>query len=178
VWEQEGEIIMTMSLDAVPDILEPPADAKPSRMWTPRAVWSRRRILTAIGGTAVATGVATLDLIPWSKPRPAFAGAYQSWSDCHGYWSSTTTCVPTTAYYPSNNSNCSGSWHRNDGSSGTCYNYRYTHYATTCSGNNAWRWGGSSARGAHRKCSDGWYEYHDCGGGNINRFSICRTAIA
>lgn len=167
---------MTLSLDAVPDILEPPADAKPSRVWTPAPGWSRRRILTAIGGAAVAAGVAALDLIPWSKPREAFAGAYQEWSDCRGFWDSVTTCVPNNAYY--NSINCSGSWHRNDGSSGTCYVFRFTHYASTCDGNNAWRWGGSSARGDHRKCSDGWYEYHDCAGGNINRFSICRTAIA
>jgi hypothetical protein len=80
--------------------------------------------------------------------------------------------VPTSAYYSSNN--CSGSWHRNDGGSGTCYNFRYTHDPSSCSGRNAWRWTGRVAR---RKCSDGWYQYNDCGGGRISRFSICRTAI-
>lgn len=168
---------MTLNLDAVPDVVEPPADALPSRVWEPESGWSRRRIMAMIGGAAVATGVAALDLLPWSKPRAAFAAAYQEWGDCAGFWSNNTvTCVPTTAYYNANN--CSGSWHRNDGSSGTCYVFKYTHNGTSCAGRNAWRWGGSGARGNHRKCSDGWYEYHDCGGGNINRFSICRTAIA
>jgi hypothetical protein len=164
-----------MELANVPTIDEQPADAQPSRVWTPFEGWSRRRILAAAGGAVVASGVGVLNLIPWSRPRKAFAGAYASWGDCHGYWSNATvTCTPTTANY---SNNCSGVWHRNDGSSGTCYNYRYIHYADTCGGNNAWKWGGSGARGNHRMCSDGHYEYHDCGGGNINNFSICRTAI-
>jgi hypothetical protein len=167
---------MTLDLDQVPSADEMPANAQPSRVWVPFEGWSRRRILAAIGGAAVASGMGVLGLFPWAKPRAAFAGAYQSWGDCHGYWSNNTvTCVPTSAYY--NSQNCSGSWHRNDGGSGTCYNFRFIHYPDTCGGNNAWKWGGSGARGNHRKCSDGHYEYHDCGGGNFSSFSICRTAI-
>src|SRR5258706_10161981 len=166
-----------LDLSAVPDIDQAPADPKPSRVWTRFEGWSRRRILAAMGGVAVASGVAVLDLLPWSKPRKAFAGAYMAWNDCHGYWSNTTvTCVPTTAYY--NSVNCSGIWHRNDGGSGTCYNFRFIHYADTCAGNNAWKWGGSGARGNHRIGSDGHYEYHDSGGGYSKHISICRTAIA
>jgi hypothetical protein len=163
---------MTLSLDAVPGVLEPPVDAKPSQVWTAPPAWSRRRILAAVGGAAVAAGVAALDLLPWSKPRAAFAAAYTAWSTCHGFYNANTTCVPTNAYF--NSQNCSGSWHRNDGSSGTCYVINWTHLATTCDGHNAWRWTGG---GPNRKCSDGRYHYRDCGGGAIDRFSICRTAI-
>jgi len=161
---------MMLSLDAVPSTMEPPADPKPSRLWRPPAAWSRRRVLTAIGGAAVAAGVAALDLIPWSKPREAFAAAYTTWSTCHGYFTATQICYPANAYFNSNN--CSGTWHRNDGSSGTCYVFKFTHNPSSCDGHNAWKW-----TSPNRKCSDGWYEYHDCGGGNINRFSICRTAF-
>ncbi len=166
---------MMLDIGSVPTISEPPANARPSRVWTPFEGWSRRGILAAMGGVVVASGMGVLDLLPWSRPSKAFA--LTEWSGCDGYWSNNTvTCVPTTAYYGSDN--CSGSWHKDEGRSGTCYNYRYTPNPTSCGGKNAWRWGGSSARGNHRKCSDGHYEYHDCGGGNISNFSICRTAIA
>lgn len=167
---------MRLDIETIPKAGEAPPSAEPSAVWVSSDVLSRRKVLGAMGGVAIASGLSVLGLLPWSRPQKAFAAAYTSWPDCHGFWDSSTTCVPSNAYYSSNN--CSGIWHRNDGASGTCYNYRYTHNPTSCAGNNAWKWGGSGARGYHRMCSDGWYEYHDCGGGNISRFSICRTAIA
>lgn len=158
--------------DQVPSAVEAPTHAEPSLVATPPENWGRRRVLGALTGVAVASGLALLDLFPWSRPRSAEAAAYTAWSDCRGYFDSTTICVPSSAYYNSNN--CSGSWHRNDGSSGTCYTYRYTHDPSSCDGHNAWKWTGAVAR---RKCSDGWYQYYDCGGTAISRFSICRTAI-
>ena len=123
-------------------------------------------------GAAVATGLGVLDLLPWSRPRGAFAaGEYEQWGDCQGYFDSTTVCSPSTALY---SGNCSGDWHRNDGGSGTCYAFRYTHSGSACNNKNAWRWSG---RVGNRKCSDGWYQYQDCGGGNVNRKSICRTSF-
>lgn len=159
-------------LDRIPSAAQPPEWAEPSKVAPRRPGFSRRRLLGSVVGLTVTSGLGLLDLLPWSKPRTALAAAYTEWSDCRGFFNSTTICVPSNAYY--NSSNCSGSWHRNDGGSGTCYNFRYTHDPDSCAGRNAWRWTGRVAR---RKCSDGFYEYHDCGGGNISRFSICRTAI-
>ncbi|WP_433533179.1 hypothetical protein ACQPYA_14850 [Micromonospora sp. CA-263727] len=157
-------------VDLVPSAVEAPASPEPTRMIDKRSAMSRRRVLGIVSGAAVASGLGVLDLFPWSRPRGAFAAAYTEHSDCRGYFNSTSICVPSTALYTGN---CSGSWHRNDGSSGTCYNFRYTHDPSSCDGHNAWRW----TSGTRRKCSDGWYEYADCGGGRVSRFSICRTAI-
>ncbi|WP_214324471.1 hypothetical protein [Nonomuraea sediminis] len=162
-------------VDQIPSATQMPEQALPSGVGVEREGWSRRRVLGLATGAAVATGLGVLDLLPWSKPRIALAGAYAAWNDCHGFATASQVCVPASALYSSNN--CSGSWHRNDGGSGTCYNFRYIHYADTCAGNNAWKWYGGSTSPLRRKCSDGHYEYHDCGGGNVNRFSICRTAI-
>jgi hypothetical protein len=158
-------------LDQVPSTVEPPANPQPSRVAVSVTGLSRRAVITAITGAAVASGLAVLDLIPWSRPRGALAAAYTAWETCVGYYDPNTICVPSDAYYGSDN--CSGSWHRNDGGSGTCYSYRYDHYADTCNGHNAWKW----TSGTRRKCSDGWKQYYDCGGASVNRFSICRTAI-
>lgn len=157
----------------VPSSVEAPSTPEPSRVAGPAPAVGRRRVLATIAGTAVASGLGVLDLLPWSRPRGASAssGAYEQWGDCRTFFNSSTVCVPNTALY---SGNCSGTWHRNDGGSGTCYNFRYTHNPHSCSGKNAWRWVG---RTANRKCSDGWYEYADCGGGRVSRFSICRTAI-
>ncbi|TMR24425.1 hypothetical protein ETD86_04655 [Nonomuraea turkmeniaca] len=161
-------------LDQIPSAHEMPEQALPTLVGAKREGWSRRRILGLATGAAVATGLGVLDLLPWSKPRAAAAASYTAWSTCRGYVNASTVCTPSSALY---SGNCSGSWHRNDGGSGTCYNFRYTHYATTCDGHNAWRWTGGSTTSTRRKCSDGWYEYNDCGGGRVSRFSICRTAI-
>jgi hypothetical protein len=155
----------------VPSATEPPPSPQPSKMAISGSTMSRRKVLGAITGAAVASGLGVFDLFPWSRPSGAFAAAYEVHAGCVGYFNATTICVPATAYY--NSSNCSGSWHRNDGASGTCYNYRYTHDPSSCSGKNAWRW----TSGTRRKCSDGWYTYADCGGSRVSRFSICRTAI-
>ena len=104
---------------------------------------NRRTILGVVTGAAVASGLAVLDLFPWSKPKGAFADAYTTWGDCRGYFSASTICYPSSAYYTGN---CSGPWHRNDGGSGTCYNYRYTHDPSSCDGHNAWRWTSGTRR--------------------------------
>lgn len=167
---------MRLDIDTVPGAHEEPASAEQSAVWAPSEGWSRRKVLAAIGGVTVASGLSVLGLLPWSRPQRAYADAYVSWSTCHGYWDSSTTCVPSTAYYGSNV--CSGSWHKDYTDTGSCYYIDYYHNPSSCDGNNAWKWGGSSARGAHRKCSDGWYTYRSCQFPDIDRFSICRTAIA
>jgi hypothetical protein len=155
----------------VPSSAEPPPAPLLSTVATPRVRLSRRRVLAALAGAATAVGLAVLDLLPWSRPRAAFAGAYQEWGDCHGFYNAMTVCTPTTALY---SGNCSGSWHRNDNGSGTCYSWAYFHDADDCGGNNAWRWTQGST---WRKCSDGYYQYNSCGGGFSFQKSICRTAI-
>jgi len=166
------------SFEDLPSAVEAPPSPEPSRVAAPRPGLSRRHLLRAATGVGVAAGLGLLDLFPWSRPRLADAAAYQQWSDCHSYFSnSTTICVPTSAYYGSNN--CSGSWHKQDLSQSGCIYHRYSHNPTSCAGRNAWRWTGSSAHGPHRKCSDGWYWFRDCTGPtSISMFSICRTAIA
>lgn len=159
-------------LEQIPSAVVPPDEPLPTQVGDATGGFSRRRLLSTVVGITVVSGLGLLDLLPWSRPRSALAAAYEQWYDCRGYFNSSTICVPSSAYYRS--SNCSGSWHRNDGSSGTCYSFKYTHDPDSCAGRNAWRWTGRVAR---RKCSDGWYYYQDCGGGYINRFSICRTAI-
>lgn len=160
-------------LQHIPSATDEPEDAPPTAMLgRSETEFSRRRLLSTIAGIGIAAGLGLLDALPWSRPQGAFAAAYQEWSTCQGYYASSTTCVPTTALY---SNTCSGSWHRNDGSSGTCYNYRYYHHPTRCNGRNAWRW--KNSRGSDRKCSDGDYNYADCGGGRVSRMSICRTAI-
>jgi hypothetical protein len=158
----------------VPSVLEPPADAEPSEVWAPFGGWSRRSVLAAIGGAAVASGMGVLDLLPWSRPRAALA-ASTVWNDCTSqhYWTSSQVCYPASAYF---SNTCAGVWHRNDGASGSCYAYKYTLNPTSCDGRNAWKWQGS-ARLPHRMCSDGYYSYETCGAAPINRFSICRTAL-
>lgn len=158
-------------LALVPSTEIRPEKAEPSRFARGRGGISRRSVLRIAGGTAIATGLASLDLLPWSKPQAAFAN-FTEWSTCSGYFSNgTDVCVPTTALYTGN---CQGSWHSNLGASGSGYNYKYTPDYDRCSGKNAWRWTGS---GNHRKCSDGDYEYTAQGSSTIYRTSICRTAI-
>ena len=157
-------------LPLVPHANVAPPDAQPSRVVRRQSALSRRGLLAAVTGGAVAAGLGALDLLPWSKPKGAFAAAYQEWGDCHGYFNSSTICVPSSALY---SNTCNGSWHRNDGSSGTGYVYRYYHHPTRCSDRNAWRW----TSGTRRKCSDGDYFYQAQGSSGSTRMSICRTAI-
>lgn len=161
-------------LDQIPSAVDMPEQALPTQVGVKREGWSRRSVLGLATGAAVATGLGVLDLLPWSKPRIAASASYTAWETCKGYATASTVCMPSSALY---SGNCSGSWHRNDGASGTCYNLRYTHETDSCAGHNAWKWYGGSTSSLRRKCSDGWYEYNDCGGGHVYRFSICRTAI-
>lgn len=157
-------------LDQIPSVMDVPESPVPSRFAVRERGWSRRRLFGTVAGVTIAAGLGALDVLPWSKPRSA--DALTQWTDgCHGYYNSSSICTPSSAYY--NSQNCSASWHKNQGGSGTCYNYRFTPNTTSCAGRNAWRW----TSGTRRKCSDGWYEYNDCGGGHISRFSICRTAV-
>lgn|SRR5574341_567244 len=130
----------------------------------------RRSFLRFVAGGAMGVGLTVLGALPPARPRGAWAHCCLSeWTDgCHGYFSSSTTCVPSSAYY--SNTCTSGKWHRDDGASGTCYSYKYTHNHSSCDGRNAWRWGST-------RCSDGWFEYADCGGGRISSFSICRATV-
>jgi hypothetical protein len=163
---------VTDILSRIPSADTMPENAEPSQVTLKETGrWSRRRLLGTVAGVTFAAGLGALDLLPWSKPKAADALTQWGMGDCRGFFNSSTVCVPSSALY---SGNCSGSWHKNQGGSGTCYNYRYRPDTTSCDGRNAWRWTGRTAR---RKCSDGHYEYHDCGGGNVSRFSICRTSI-
>jgi hypothetical protein len=130
----------------------------------------RRSFIRFAAGGAMGVGLAVLGWLPPARPQGAWAHCCLSeWADgCHGFFSSSTTCVPSTAKY--SDTCTAGKWHRNDGGSGTCYNFRFLHNHTSCANRNAWRWN-------RTRCSDGHYEYHDCGGGNVNTFSICRATI-
>ena len=162
-----------LAITDIPSIDSPtPEDSDPSSsqcVAQPDAM-PRRSFIRFVAGGAMGVGLATLGWLPPARPRGAWAHCCLSeWStSCRGYYSSSTTCVPSTAKYTNN---CTAyKWHRNDGGSGTCYNFKYTHYHTTCDTRNAWRWGST-------RCSDGWYEYADCGGGRVSTFSICRATV-
>lgn len=130
----------------------------------------RRSFLRFVAGGAMGVGLAVLGWLPPARPQGAWAHCCLSeWAgSCRGFYSPRTTCVPESAKF--SNTCTAGKWHRNDGGSGTCYNFKFTHYHTTCDTRNAWRWNST-------RCSDGHYEYHDCGGGNVNTFSICRATV-
>jgi hypothetical protein len=130
----------------------------------------RRGFLRFVAGGAMGVGLAVLGWLPPARPQGAWAHCCLSeWTNgCHGYYTSSQTCYPASAWF--SNTCTSGKWHRNDGGSGTCYSFRYTHNHTSCDGRNAWRWGS-------KRCSDGWYTYGDCGGGRVDSFSICRATV-
>ena len=165
---------MTITAAGLPDFSTAPPDATPSAVTATirGSRLGRRTLLRLTFGGAAGVGLAALDLI--GKALPARATnpnpVLSVWNDCQGYWASSTTCIPTTAWY---SSTCNGSWHRNDSYSGSSVTYNYTFDNTSCSSRNSWRWTG---RGNHRKCSDGWTVYRD-GSTSRNTFSICRTAI-
>jgi hypothetical protein len=165
---------MTITAADLPEFNTAPPNATPSAVTAAvrGSGLSRRALLRLVTGGAMGLGLATLDLVGRALPSRATTSnpVLSVWSDCHGWWDSSTTCYPPSAWY---SSTCNGSWHRNDRySSGTVY-YDYSFDNTSCSSRNAWRWTG---RGNHRKCSDGWTIYRD-GSTSRNTFSICRTAI-
>ncbi|WP_214104573.1 hypothetical protein [Acrocarpospora catenulata] len=164
-------------LDQIPSADERPEGALPSRMGVVNPRWSRRRMIGMAFGAATAAGLGALDLLPGARPRSAAAVVYTTiWTDgCHGYANATSVCTPSSAYYGSDN--CTNTWHRDDGYSGTCVSINYTSYSNTCDGRNAWRWTGGSTSSLRRKCSDGYYYSVTCGSSGSGRFSICRTAI-
>lgn len=166
---------MTLVFTELPTVSVEPPGAPRSEVWAPPGGWSRRRVLGAIGGAAVASGLGVLGLFPWSRPGTAFAAAYTAWPTCHGFFDINTTCVPTNAYF--GDDNCDGQWHRNETLTQGCESMRYIHDWSSCDGNNAWQWGGPNARGEHGMCSDGWRDYTACDGSTISRFSVCRTPI-
>ncbi|MEV0597402.1 hypothetical protein [Nonomuraea cavernae] len=163
-------------LDQIPSAQEAPEAALPSRVASGTSRWSRRRMFGMAFGVATAAGLGALDLLPGSRPRSAAAAVYKTIHDtCRGFVNASTVCVPPSAYYGSDN--CTSTWHRDDGYSGTCVSINYTSHPSTCDGRNAWRWTGGSTTSTRRKCSDGQYYVVQCGSSAINRFSICRTAI-
>jgi len=169
---------VTVTADSLPDFYTAPPDARPSAVTAQmrRSPVGRRTLLKLAAGGALGLGLAALDLVARvlpsraNNPNPILS----VWSDCRGYFSSSTVCVPSTAYYGGGTPKvCNGSWHRNDKYYGSSVTYDFTFYNTTCDGRNAWRWIG---RVANRKCSDGHTYYVD-GSTYRNTFSICRTAI-
>ena len=169
---------MTVTAASLPDFSTAPPDALPSAVTAQvrRSTVGRRTLLKLVAGGGLGIGLAALDLVARALPSRANNSnpILSVWSDCHGYFSSSTVCVPSTAYYGGGTPKvCNGSWHRNDKYSGSSVTYDFTLYNTTCDGRNAWRWIG---RVANRKCSDGHTYYRD-GSTYRNTFSICRTAI-
>lgn len=167
----------TPILDRIPSTEQAPEGALPSLMAVRNSQWSRRRIVGMAFGAFTATGLAALDLFPGARTRSAAAAVYTTvWTDgCHGYANASSVCTPSSAYYSSDN--CTGTWHRDDGSSGTCYALNWTSLASTCDGRNAWRWSGGSTSALRRKCSDGRRYVSSCGSSPIDQFSICRTSF-
>ncbi|WP_214413833.1 hypothetical protein [Sphaerisporangium fuscum] len=162
-------------LDLIPSATQAPEAALPSRVVAKRG-WSRRRALGMAFGVVTAAGLGALDLLPGARLRGAAASVHKTiWDECKGYATSSQVCQPASAYFGSDN--CTGTWHRDDGYTGTCVSINYTSEATSCAGRNAWRWHGGSTSSKKRKCSDGYYYVVTCGASPVNRFSICRTAL-
>ncbi|MFC5815861.1 hypothetical protein ACIBF7_30795 [Nonomuraea sp. NPDC050478] len=163
-------------LDQIPSANREPVDAVPSRVAATKPRPSRRGVFGLALGVATAAGLGALDLLPGSRPRSAAAAVYKTvWDTCKGFINASSVCVPSSAYYGSDN--CTGSWHRDDGYSGTCVSINYTSYADSCAGRNAWRWTGGSTTSKRRKCSDGYRYVVACGASGSGQFSICRTTI-
>ncbi len=162
----------------LPDALNKPTDARPSRirqfLIDPRA--TRRRVLKMFTGAGVAMGLGAIGSIPLSRPRPAYAAAYEEWlNSCQGYYAASTVCVPTSAYYGSDNCAPGSTWHREDRvRQDSCVEIRYTHDPTSCNGRNAWVWRGN---GPSAKCSDGRRYVENSCGSDFSAFSICRTFL-
>lgn len=167
----------TPIFDLIPSAEGAPAGALPSLVAVRDSRWNRRRIIGMAFGAVTATGLAALDVFPGARTRSASAAVYMTeWDNsCRGFSNASTVCVPSSAYYGSDN--CTGSWHRDDGASGTCYSLNWTSLPSTCDGKNAWRWYGGSTTSTRRKCSDGERYVSQCGSSPIDQFSICRTAI-
>lgn len=160
---------MTLHIDTIPSVDEKPSSSprKSEMKEALSKLVGRRPVLRFAGGLGMAAGLTVLGWIPPLKS--AFAGPdsrYDAYSDCAGFYDPSTTCYPSSWYISSNVCN-NVNFHRDDGGSGTCYNFRHTVDFTSCNGRNAWHWGNT-------RCSDGHYEYNDCGGGHRSTNSICR----
>lgn len=159
------------SLPHVEDVPERGAN-EPRRLRRSKQTVERRHALKILAAVGVGA-VAAVDALPGARPRKA--AAYTEWTSCQGYYSATTTCVPSSAYFGSDN--CAGTWHKNSPywEDAGRYRLRYTLYTSTCNGRNAWRWYTSAT--AYKKCSDGLKETIDEDNGNAysSTFSICRT---
>jgi hypothetical protein len=147
---------------------------------------NRRTFLRMSVAVAAGIGLAFSDFMASPFLRWAFADYYQYWNNCspNNYFSSSQTCVPTSAYFGSDNCDVAYlvHWHRKDSLStwsagGSSYKAYYTQNPTSCSNKNAWIWNGNHGT----MCSDGnktryandgfgWYVQYD-------NFSICRTTI-
>jgi len=134
---------------------------------------SRRVILkTAI----VAMGALVLDSVrglPLLKTRPAYAAKYVYWSTCQGFYESSTICTPSSWYYGSDNrgypvSGKPAYWHRE----GYSYSRTYTHYPSTCAGNNAWIWAKNYRSTYNVMCSDGYVKSNT----GWSSSSICKSS--
>lgn len=161
---------------ALPTVSDPDA-----RVTRPKEVrrQARRNFLQMMGAVGVGVGLAFTDSLSTRFARPAGAAPYELWGDCRGYFSSSTTCVPSSAYYGSDNCDAN-TWHRNESvvvGSGPFLIYNYVHLGTTCAGRNAWLW--AWAGGTSTKCSDGNVELWHLEGTTPtligSQFSICRT---
>lgn len=158
-----------LTMERIPSALVRPVGAALVHREAP----SRRQVLKAGLGIAAGAALGALDLLPFS--RVSGAAAYTEYTTCTSQWyySSSETCVPTSAYYGSDN--CAGSWFKNteEWVTDCIYGY-YTINMSSCDGRNAWRWYSGSN---YTKCSDGWKTSNDwCQGGTvIDKFSICRT---
>lgn len=160
---------MTLSIDTIPSVDEKPT-ASPEKSEVKEALSKlvgRRPVLRFAGGLGMAAGLTMLGWIPPLKS--AFAGPdsrYDEHLDCVDYYDSGTICYPPSWYISSDVCN-NVNFHRDDGGSGTCDNFRHTVDFTSCDGRNAWRWGDT-------RCSDGHYFYESCEGGSTDTPSICR----
>ncbi len=162
---------------AIPSVDEGGPAASPT--WELLNAGHSRRVV--LKGALLALGAFAVDAVvglPFVRARRADAAAYQYYSGCQNFWHSTTICVPSYAYYGSDNrggpvSGRPGAyWHRSgyDSFSGRVY----THDPSSCNGRNAWIWVKNyRSRDYNWMCSDGhltatWHGW--------SSFSICRSA--
>lgn len=150
-------------------------EGRPPRRPRSRDVLSltRRRALQGLAA-AGAVSLTVVDALPGMR-SPA-ASAYTEHTTCRGYHSNVTTCVPSEAYFGSDN--CNGSWHKHTNWQDTGdLHFRYTLHPSACDGRNAWRW--YHVGSIYTKCSDGIKESWDetiPGAPVVTTFSICRTS--
>lgn len=161
------------SIDEAPSALQPPPGAlvESSVKRHPATTVTRRRFMTFLIAGVTGSVLSAMGAFPPARRGLAHYAPGDVWgSSCRGYYSPSTTCVPSSAYFGSDVCT-STKWHSDAGASGSGYSINYVMDHDSCDTRNAWVW--SPAPGKVR-CSDGAKYTSVQGGGTSYTFSICR----